>query len=250
MAELEEIFETLECRGCGQPFRAQVAFPIAGLNHTVTFRPRICPACWAPAPYDAAKAEAERQREREKEWAQICPIEFRLQSESNGETDLTRLQAEAPLLDKLLAWADSDRKRGLLLRGPTGTSKTRAMWRLLRILWEQGVYFRVVTSTLLEAECQKARDEGSLESWIRCLKRVPVLFWDDLGKMRFFPSTEAVVFDVLDGRMNEHRPVLITTEDTGETLAARLSGHVAEAFIRRLRDYCTCLEFGLANIRE
>ena len=170
-------------------------------------------------------------------------MEFRLRSESNGATDLARLQAEVPQLDKVLAWADSDRKRGLLLRGPTGASKTRAMWRALRILWERGVHFRVVTSTSLEAECQQARDDGSLESWIRQLRRVPVLFWDDLGKLRFFPSTEGVVFDVLDWRMNAHRPVLFTTEDTGETLAARLSGHVAGAFIRRLRDYCTCLEF-------
>jgi len=243
MIEPEEIFETLGCGRCGQPFRAQVGFPIAGLNLTVRYRPRICPACWAPAPYDEAKAEAQRQRKREAEWAEICPVEFRLHSESDGETDLARLRAEVPLLDNLLAWADSDRKRGLLLRGPTGTSKTRSTWRLLRILWERRVYFRVVTSTSLEAECQTARDEGSLESWIRGLKHVPVLFWDDLGKMRFLPSTEAAVFDVMDGRMNAHRPVLITTEDTGETLAARLSGHVAAAFIRRLRDYCTCLEF-------
>lgn len=246
MVEPEQVVETLQCVDCGQPFSGSVLhLPIPALNHTTIFRPQRCPACLAKVQdEEAAKAAAQRRHEREADWARICPVEFRLCSESHGETDLPRLRAEAPLLDELLAWANTDRKRGVLLRGPTGTCKTRAMWRLLRQLWEEGVRFRAVTSTLLEAECQEARDRGSLSRWIRELQRVPVLFWDDLGKMRFLPSTEAAVFDVLDDRMNAHRPVLITTEEAGETLASRLSGHVAGAFVRRLRDYCTCIEFG------
>jgi DNA replication protein DnaC len=246
MIEPTQTLETLRCVDCRQPFAGQVLhFAIPGLNYTSVIRPHRCPACQIGFEQQrAAEARAQRQCQREAAWAQICPVEFRLQSESGGATDLTRLKAEAPQLDKVLAWAETNREMGLLLRGPSGTCKTRVMWRLLRKLWEEGVRFRAVTSLSLEAEYQEARQSNGLTAWRNALIAVPVLFLDDLGKMRWLPSTEVSVFDGLEARTSMHRPLLITTEDSGETLASRLSGHVAAAFIRRLRDYCTCIEFG------
>src|SRR5688572_21264918 len=87
MIESEETTQTLECERCGQPFTAQVRFPIPELNLTLTPPPpALCGICKAPVPEDPAEAEAQRQRKREAEWAEICPVEFRLRSESHGET--------------------------------------------------------------------------------------------------------------------------------------------------------------------
>lgn len=237
-----ENFEAI-CRKCRQPFFA-IQVEVLG----VVLTSRVCEQCSARSEIQEKDAiERRRQAQimrdataREEAWAKFCPKEFRLTTEAGGNTSLARLELEQPKTKDLLAWKGP---RGLILRGPSGKCKTRAMWRLVRRLWIEGSKTYVLTAGQFDRQCRDAGGNFTLTSWFNRLAEVYVFVLDDLGKGQWTPATEATWFDLVDERTRENRPIIVTTNDTGETLADRMSPERAEALIRRLRDYCDTIVF-------
>jgi DNA replication protein DnaC len=188
--------------------------------------PNLCPVC------DDARDT------RLAEWIALCPREFRSRDEG-GFTHLPRMDADAPNWRKVLGWRYGS--RGLLVRGESGHCKTRAMWRLLRQLFLERRSIVAMTAARFDRECRDAGGNFSLSSWFDRLATVDALFVDDLGKGAWTQATEAQFFDLIDARTREGMPILVTSNDNGQTLANRLSDGRAEPLIRRLRDYCECL---------
>lgn len=176
----------------------------------------------------------------ESQWRAICPFEHRLKSEG-GNTDITRLDAECPNWKSILDWGMGH--RGVIIRGETGTCKTRAMWRLLRKVFDSQKYFSVATCAQFERECRDACGKGELSKYIREYISTPVLFIDDVGKAMFTDFVQNSFFEVIDERTQNGKPILATTNDSGRTLAARLSPDRGDAIVRRLRDYCDVFVF-------
>jgi hypothetical protein len=180
------------------------------------------------------------------EWVQLCPFEFRLhRQEGGGNTRLEKMDADQPGWRRIFDWKFGH--RGLLVRGETGQCKTRAMWRLLRQLFGERRKVVARTSAHFDRECRDAGGNFTLSDWFKRLAEVDVLFLDDLGKARWTEGTEAQIFDLIDIRTREGRPILATTNDTGTSLAARLSPDRGEPLIRRLRDYCETIVFSPAH---
>jgi DNA replication protein DnaC len=236
---------TAPCRDCREPFDTKVLF----INGVEKIRAAVCPACSVKLEQEQRAQEAVArdaalsldQQQREARWAKLCPLEFRLPTESGGNTDLARMDAVQPRWRKLLEWRYC--QRGLILRGSTGTCKTRAVWRLLRRLWEEGKSIQALTAAQFDRQCRDAGGKFTLSEWFDRLARMDALFIDDLGKAQWTPATEAQFFDLVDQRTREGKPMLVTTNDDKDSLTARLSDDRAEPLVRRLCDYCEGILF-------
>lgn len=234
------------CKRCGCEFET-VAMHIPALREPLI--PTLCPAC-----VDLRDEETKRQKEesarrqaeailakRETTWANLCPKQYRLASESGGETDDIRLAATQPKIFEVTRW--KYQSRGIIIRGSTGRGKTRVVWRLLRKQFCAGKRIAAMTATEFDRQCRDAGGSFTLTEWFNRLAGVDLLFVDDLGKGNWTPSTEAQWFDLVEHRTRDGKPVIITTNDDGDSLAARMTQDRGEPMIRRLRDYCECIVF-------
>lgn len=227
------------CRDCQKPYTSEVLL-INGQEHV---RVEVCQTCSRRIAerreQDVANAiladKLKAAQGLETSWASICPMEFRTETEG-GNTSLDRMDSASPEWRKLLNWRFGP--RGLLVRGETGRCKTRAMWRVLRSLFDKGKSVAAFTSAKFDRDCRDAGGNFTLSKWFDRLVAVDALFIDDLGKAQWTPSTEAQFFDLIDERTRSGFPLLVTTNDDRATLAARVSDDRSGPLIRRLTDYC------------
>lgn len=242
----------MPCKRCGETFDAVFFCDMVG-SYKVTLQLHyFCePCCQKNRTEEAARTETARQQRmgeqraaRLARWKAICPIEFQLIGDG-GATDVPRLLREQPAVAELLQW--KYQKRGLLIRGATGRCKTRGIWRLLQNQFDEGKSIIVMTAVEFDRQCRDAGGNFTLEKWFKRLATIDILCIDDLGKGAWTPGTEAQFFDVFDNRTRNHRPVIFTTQETGETLKGKMSerGDAAlwEAFLRRVSQYCDRITF-------
>jgi DNA replication protein DnaC len=243
--EITLIYKPATCNYCREPFTA------AWCPHP--FRPgelwigqKACPRCLAEYQDSqrrgtAAAEEKIAKARHEARWAELCPVEFKT-VEEGGETDPNRLRLEQPRFADALSWRFG--KTGLLLIGPSGSCKTRVAWRIVRREFEAGRRVMAMKAHGFGIECVDRRtSRGGFTDWYRQLVRVPLLFIDDLGKGRFTDDVESHFFGLIDERTENGRPLIITSNSTGNALKERMSADRGEPIIRRLRDYCQTIVF-------
>jgi DNA replication protein DnaC len=134
---------------------------------------------------------------------------------------------------------------GLLLHGMSRHCKTRSAWQLLRRLYvEEGrslVVFDAVSFS--HAITKHFGPDGKGERWTKEIVHAPAVFFDDFGKCRLTERGESELFGIIENRMAYKKPIIITTNFVGDTLAARLRDDVAEPLVQRLRECCTSIAF-------
>ena len=221
-ADLPKI--TAKCIECGREFTTKTMLL---LDRPIV--PSACEAC------------ADKRDQRILEWVSLCPVEFRIRAEGGGYTRLEKMDEAAPGWRKILDWKFGH--RGLLIRGESGRCKTRAMWRLLRRLFDERKKFVALTAAEFDRQCRDAGGNYTLSEWFDRLAQRDVLFLDDIGKGAWTQATEAQIFDLIDCRTRNGKPILATSNDSGASLAARLSEDRGGPLVRRLRDYCDTLVF-------
>lgn len=190
-----------------------------------------------------SKREAERrltgagldQRQLEVEWRETCPPLYR-------DTDPARLPAD--MLKAAQSWTGA---HGLGFAGKPGTGKTRAAYLALRRMHFQGRSCCAITGTELRRLLSEvyARDESErseARQRVRAIRGCAYLLLDDLGKQRFTEAAEEDVFDLLETRSAQMRPIVWTTNSTAQELAGRLSSDRAGAIIRRLTEFSEILK--------
>lgn len=232
--------EQRDCETCDKLFTATVV-----RCFTSKIVPRHCADCTEREMRRQALAEAGRRvllptvAER---WATVCPVEFRT-IEEGGPTDEDRLRAECPLYATVLAWRYGS--RGLLLRGETGQRKTRLLWRLLRRQFDAGRTLQVFTAGEFGRSYGDAAGRYESSAWFETMSAVDVLVIDDLGKGAWSEAVRAVFFDLVDRRMRHGKPLLVTTNDDGEGIAAKMRDpSMGDPLVRRLREFCEVLTLG------
>lgn len=190
-----------------------------------------------------ADTRARIRTARAQQWLQACPSE--LQASNWSHPRLTPCRAQ---IDRVLAreWG----KKGLLLSGQTGRGKSRSMWGLLkRLMCEEGrdvgIWRAVEWFAHLQAQVNYGRDDA--QGFIRACARRPLLVMDDLGQEAIASSRQdwakAWFLAMLDERLGEGRPMLITTNLSSAQMAAGQSDVRAEPLVRRLLELCEVVKF-------
>jgi hypothetical protein len=176
-----------------------------------------CDNCYADAKKDGDTLERQR-----KWWLEKCPVEFRDEWDNR--------KGDQRLYSRVMQF-NPTQGRGLLIHGQTDTGKTRAVWRLLKRLAEEGHEWLFVEAIdLLDNIPERAFS-------------IPVLVIDDLGNDTLTAQKEVKLLKILRTRANWHRPVIITTQFVGDSLQKRFTETAtAQAVIRRLRSFCDAVQ--------
>ncbi len=222
---------TKQCELCGAEFEALVA-TVAGK----TVSPfRFCSKCTRAN----RRTEATESRSRRLlRWAAECPAKFQ-------KSDTARFPA---VWEVIKGWTpDSGEGIGLIDR--PGTCKTRMIWWLARNLAERGEIVRGITHAKLQTMAQHQWTLDNLDQ-IERLTRCRTLFIDDLGKAKMAGEALAKLWDIIDKRASENRPILWTSNYTGRDLAARIGDGMAGPMLGRLADQGAILDTEGQNLKK
>ena len=85
--------------------------------------------------------------------------------------------------------------------------------------------------------------ENGLE-WFETMVRRPIVFFDDIDKMKLTERVETELFGLIEKRISHCLPVIVTTQLQGQQLAGKFSDSArGEAIVRRLREFCEVVKF-------
>ena len=213
-----------QCYGCNREWNRKAKEGEQATGHVNTI---LCGDC--------------ARKKREQVFASVCPSLYQ-------KTDTSKLPQEQ--LKKAMDWQYGS--RGLILLGDTGKGKSRVAWSLLkRLLVEDKPMqhpkpsrdFVWFDATSFGHEIIRAYREENADVWLEEVSTVPLVFFDDLGKLKLTERAEVELFGVIERRCANELPIIVTTNDTGDSLAARMSDNRGPAMIRRLREFCEPIQF-------
>lgn len=217
------------CRVCGQPLPDQE--PMILFGRTFKIRPTVCARC----------GENSKESTQPTRWEGICPDEYQRTDVIRLEHELGRRGYDATWIRSALAWQYGP--RGLLVAGPTGAGKSRAMWMLLRRLLDQEQRsFAWLNAVRFRSGLQAAARDGATESFVQRLAGVQVLYWDDLGQTHLTGAASEMLLHIVEERTTGRRPILATTQYSAEQLEFQFERpEMGQAIRRRLNEFCSVI---------
>lgn len=222
---MENIEKT--CKECGKPFMAP-----SGLLAACIVRCQPCVEA-----HHAEQSEIEKVMEKlrlEKEWLGICPSSY-------VKTDADKIPNRAAY-GKVMDWKFSP--TGLILYGENRKGKTRSAWSLLGREHNAGRRCGALdTMAGADYASKFGQSTESAAHWLMELVELDVLLLDDVFKCKFTDSFENVILTLVDQRIAYERPIIVTTNDTGDSLAGRMTADRGSALVLRLRECCTAIAF-------
>lgn len=144
------------------------------------------------------------------------------------------------------------KEKGLVLFGQTGGGKTRVAYELLRRMRLLAVVdVRALSATAFAREVRNCGPNGTnqLNQVVDDLVRPEVLLIDDLHQAKFTARYAECLYDVIEQRTSEDKPIIVTCQLIGKELVAKLchdnpeAEDTAQAIRRRLCDYCDAIDF-------
>lgn len=139
-------------------------------------------------------------------------------------------------------WQPGNDGKGLILVGDTGTCKTRMVAQIAkRLIMRDGINCRLLRASnfakIVRAQYSKA-SENEARREMRELETVRVLILDDIGKQATTEGIEEAVFELVEERITNKRPMIVTANATGKELEAMMSSDRGRPLVRRLREFC------------
>lgn len=146
-------------------------------------------------------------------------------------------------------WSGTDELGALysfVMVGQPGTGKTHTMWEIQKALLMQGdnkFQYRKVPAWLLELEPRSAQDTwGSVKKLIDA----DLVLLDDLGASKLTARREEIVFDVIDGRYDKRKPIILSTNIAPKDFSANFGDRIAS----RLGGTCRVVKFPPHDFRR
>lgn len=142
-------------------------------------------------------------------------------------------------------------KNGLFLFGSVAKGKTRTAWQIMKRWIMQGHTYIATTGVELTNKISQlsGRDMGELTDYTEKLNRTGLLFIDDFGKGVLTERGLQTLFQVVDSRIANGLPLLITSNYSANDTMDYARSHgmdtvTVEAIFRRLNDSCQLVDFG------
>lgn len=218
-----------QCQECGKEFDAPT---IELCGHHCCFE-KFCPTCKPIREEQERDVAAIRQeRARLDEFERICPPLYR-------DTDPLKLPCNPEVTKLVLGWVYGP--KGLVLYGATGRGKTRLAYMLVRRLVLDGRSVSAFDPLSFAHRVGETFGEYQGERFIREQQRVDVLMLDDLGKAKLTERAEAELFGLVEHRIANLKPLIVTTNFVGDKLSDKLSEDRATPLVRRLREFNECV---------
>ena len=214
---------TTNCKICQSPFQFE---PIEGLSFKLT--PTVCDAC---ARRRQESEEASQMEALMADFESICPMLYQ-------DTDPNHPGMPEPSkLTHMLNWKYGP--RGLVVRGKTRRGKTRSVWLLMKKMTLENRSVYALTSNEFATECADAHGGGYAGAWMIELVEADIVFIDDLGKSKLTERVEASLFELIERRTRDLKPIIFTTNfTTGNELLATMSTDRGPAIVSRIREFC------------
>jgi hypothetical protein len=192
----------------------------------------LCNAC---ADKRIAERDEVQEKSRMQQWHELCPASYR-------ETEAHKLPSPTRL-ERVMRWKYN--AKGLLLIGATGKGKSRCAWKLMEREFFAGRTVECLDAKFAIEYAGKMNLGPAIAlEWIGGKMNAALLLLDDTLKVRLENTgAETALFAIIEDRMANKRPIILTTQDTGDTLRSRMSADRGEATVRRLRECCETISF-------
>lgn len=221
------------CRKCGEPRQTVLKTPY---GKTV----KLPIVCKCQEEEELRAIEAMEQRKMEAEWRKMMSNAFSSPKmrEQTFEADDGRFGAEQ--MAKCRAYADrfiqasGELDYGLLLFGKSDSGKTFMSCCVANRLLDNGMKV-VMRSMPRLIRSLDDRQERQRTEWL--MKNADLLILDDLGAERTTSYGQEIVYDVIDTRYQQKRPILVSTNLTLEELTAP-QDVMAERIYGRILECC------------
>jgi len=164
----------------------------------------------------------------------------------------------SPALAQVRAWLEHPkRKPGLMLIGPAGRGKTglmtAALMELCRAYAAERDYMleprQVGAMVVSTALFDRLRDWDEADRTMLHLQNVPYLAIDDLGTERITEWGADRMFELINARYADERPILVTSNLDADQIAARIDSVAmpsGERIVSRLTQMCRAIAFPAA----
>lgn len=257
--EVQTVTETAECQRCGVSFDREAVLidgkPFGG--------PRRCPACVSAREKDIdagertwdrgrtlrhlegreGKAKAMLDALKVPKLYQGCDFESSWQLHGDQAAQTRQLRMRSAGLRYLSEWPDVHHWL-LVLRGSFGTGKGHWLWTVAQHVARHGGSARVLTLADLVREIRATWTAGATESDEQVVRRFRTLDFlgiDEVSRHAFHgDNLHQHLYDVLNDRVNNLRPTVLTSNESQEDLAAILR----PALWSRIHGAGGILEFG------
>lgn len=164
------------------------------------------------------------------EWSRICPRSFQ-------DFDIDLWPNGIDRFNELMAIDLS--KEGALIHGISRTGKTRIASQMLKKAHYSGFVCSWVDSETFAFECVQAYRGDDGRHFYNSMTSPQILLLDDLGKSKLTQRVTEGLFQIIDKRSRAFKTTILTTNETGGSLANRCDDkELAEAAIRRLKEFC------------
>lgn len=138
---------------------------------------------------------------------------------------------------------------GVVLHGQSGVGKSWVAYHLISARLADGIFrdAEAVTGSqisrlVLDSFGERSSQQDAARGLIERMRRVDCLLLDDLDKFRPTATSVEFLFDLFKERTDTNRPIVITTQATGEVLENLLTDNrhstAPAAIVRRIRQFC------------
>ena len=223
--------EPVLCHWCGRPL-VPLGTDFMGQVHWVINEPCSCEGAKA----ERDRIEREKRREEEREVARRIAAAGVSRRFVNARTSI-------PEIGDFLAGFDPRGGNGLYISGNVGSGKTHAASALARaLMYNDASVVMTTTLDMLDSIQATYGKSASQSGGVRHFTGCDLLILDDIGKENGNGWALTTLFQVVNTRYEEMRPIVVTSQYPLASLARRLgrSGEreSAEAIASRLFEMC------------